>query len=122
MITLQDVQTVYFDIDDTIAMLDSNPSKAVPHRDEDYITVDTGLWKETRLKHRGHCERLKRHKLRGHCVVVWSQAGTLWASSVVKAFGLEEYVDLVVQKPAVYYDDVSCEGYMGKPLFFAKEE
>lgn len=47
-------------------------------------------------------------------VIVWSQGGAEWASNVVKALGLEWFVDIVVGKPQVHYDDLPSTEWMGE--------
>lgn len=57
---------------------------------------------------------LRANKNAGSTIIVWSAGGTLWAESVVKTLGLEEYVDCVMKKPNRYYDDLpsnSIHGY-----------
>lgn len=48
-------------------------------------------------------------------VVVWSQGGVEWAEMVVKALELEAYVDLVITKPFVLYDDLASSRWMPEP-------
>lgn len=114
MKVLPDKATVYFDVDDTLVMW--GKKSALP------VVINALGFTEKLKPHLGHIKRLKRHHNRGHVVVVWSQAGTEWAEAVVNALGLSEFVDLVVTKPAAYYDDIDCEHYMGKALYFPKEE
>jgi hypothetical protein len=48
---------------------------------------------------------LKEEAARGSFVIVWSRGGYQWAANVVKALGLNKYVNLVISKPLVYFDD-----------------
>lgn len=113
MIKIDDVQTAYFDVDDTLVMWGQSIENSSL-----LIKIEHPGYTEWLLPHYEHIERLKRHKARGHQVVVWSQGGSDWAEAVVKALHIEPYVDVVVTKPAVYYDDVDSVAFMGKPLYF----
>jgi hypothetical protein len=91
-----------FDCDDTLVMWFSscNPEEKVK------IVCPYG-GSETWLKpHKGHIELLKKFKVRGHTIIVWSSGGVLWAEAVVKALGLEAYVDTVMTKPSKLVDDL----------------
>lgn len=48
---------------------------------------------------------LKRCKLKGKTVVVWSRGGYKWVKAVVEALNLQDYVDLVMTKVELYIDD-----------------
>ncbi len=61
-----------------------------------------------------HILCLKLHKQEEDTVVVWSQGGAEWAESVVKTLGLNEFVDIVVGKPRVHYDDLPSTEWMGE--------
>jgi len=50
---------------------------------------------------------LKKMKARAYSVVVWSAGGSDWAEVVVKALGLENYVDVVMPKIDFHLDDVA---------------
>jgi len=56
-------------------------------------------------RHKKHIEELKSFKLQGNTVVVWSKGGRPWALEVIKALELEAFVDHVLQKPDILYDD-----------------
>lgn len=55
---------------------------------------------------------LKEEASRNRLVIVWSRGGELWAEAVVKALKLEKYVDLIMEKPVVYYDDKPIEDWL----------
>jgi hypothetical protein len=55
---------------------------------------------------------MKKHKARGHKIVVWSAGGWEWAKSVVETLELTEIVDLVMSKPAWFYDDIPSSSFM----------
>jgi len=67
--------------------------------------------------HNGHIKILKDRKARGSFIVVWSAGGYAWANAVVKALGLEEYVDLVMTKPHAYVDDKQAAEIMGERIY-----
>ena len=91
-----------YDVDETLVLWFNkcDPSKKVK------IVCPYG-GSETWLKpHHRHIDLLKKHAGRKNYVIVWSAAGVLWAEAVVKALGLEEYVDLVMTKPSKIVDDM----------------
>lgn len=52
-------------------------------------------------------EALKEHKKRGDSVVVWSAGGWRWAKGIIESLNLEEYVDIIMDKPSKLYDDLT---------------
>lgn len=105
--------TVFIDCDDTLVLWGKIPKgrKAVkvisPHDGKEEIL---GI-------HAGHIKILKDRKARGSYIVVWSAGGFAWANAVVKALGLEQYVDLVMTKPHAYIDDKKAEEFMGEHIY-----
>lgn len=55
---------------------------------------------------------LKEESHRGGHIVVWSRGGYEWAANVVKALHLEQYVDVVMSKPLVYFDDKNVDEWL----------
>jgi phosphoserine phosphatase len=138
-------QPTYFDVDDTLVMW-SRPAADDPDaieiacptsRTERFLlemtddgtlepdtpteTVSVGSWTERLKPHKKHIEQLKLHKLRGHTIIVWSAGGWEWAEAVVRALKLEQYVDLVIEKPMWFYDDLMPNEFMGK-RYYMKDE
>lgn len=124
MIVVPCKEAVFFDVDDTLV-------KWSPTQEEKFMfgveftcpgsttlidgeLKESGPWKEFLVPHRKHIESLKKHKQRGHTVVVWSAGGYDWAAAVVKTLGLENFVDLVISKPRWAYDDLPPNEYMPK--------
>lgn len=60
---------------------------------------------------------LKNWKARGRTVIAWSAAGHAWAFSVINALGLEDHVDIVMEKPIAYLDDLEAEMWMGQRVW-----
>lgn len=95
---LPEKPTAIFDVDETLVLWrrpDGAPSELLA------IAIgEMWVW-----PHWVHMERLKNHKRIGHNVVVWSHGGVEWATKVVKALKLEDYVDVIMPKGAWFYDD-----------------
>jgi hydroxymethylpyrimidine pyrophosphatase-like HAD family hydrolase len=133
MIVVPCKNTVFCDVDDTLVMWNATPDEleargvdftcpgALVTIDEDGTEGFAPEWKQRLLPHRKHIEQLKKHKQRGHTVIVWSAGGYDWAAAVVKALGLETYVDLVISKPTWFYDDLTPDEFMGK-RYYMKDE
>lgn len=64
---------------------------------------------------------LKERKARGATILVWSQSGYKKAAAVVRALGIEQYVDYISSKPMAYVDDKPCELWMGERIFLPLE-
>jgi acid phosphatase class B len=96
---------VCFDVDDTLALSGQLILISCPH------------WSETRDPHPAHIQAVKDHYERGDFVIIWSQRGYEWVESVVKAFGLENHVDLMIAKPYMHYDDLPSWEWIGERKF-----
>lgn len=103
MIVIPNDKSAFFDCDETLVIWDFDRNLYTGIR----ITSPDGLVSEMVNPHIGHIKKLKEHKLRGQLVVVWSAGGYAWAETVVKALGLENYVDYVMAKPAWAWDDLT---------------
>lgn len=124
MIVLPCNQTVFCDVDDTLVMWSATQEQLDAHGVSitcpgSYAIIDGELvqspsWTEKLLPHFAHIEQLKKHKARGHTIIVWSAGGWDWAKVAVQALGLEQYVDLVISKPTWSYDDKNPEDFIPK--------
>lgn len=138
-------QTTFFDVDDTLIMWNnaregdpdaieiaypaSRHIKAIQDIggegafDKDAVEerAYSTPWTAWVRPHKKHIEQLKLHRLRGHTIIVWSAGGWEWAEAAVKALNLEQYVDLVIEKPTWFYDDKTAAEFMGSPLYLKDE-
>lgn len=105
---LQDIDTYYFDVDDTLIMWRMNPSEDIMDR---ILMIEDHMGKVPVIPHNKHIDALKNLKIQGNRIVVWSQGGSDWAEVVVKALKLEAYVDIVLCKPKLYYDDLDFHSW-----------
>ena len=133
MFVLPCKQTTYFDVDDTLIMWKASSEQLDAYGvtivqpistvfNEDGEEVEIGGWTQRVLPHRKHIEQLKKHKLRGHTIIVWSQGGYDWAAAAVKALELENFVDLAISKPIWIYDDKKPVEFMPSPIWMSDEE
>lgn len=109
-------RTVFFDVDDTLLIANYG---LLDYKPEDVVFCqcpDTG-YKNNFLKHTRHINLLRQFRARGHTIVVWSQGGYRWAESAVKALGLVDLVDVCIDKPSWYVDDLPCQAFMGKNVY-----
>lgn len=60
---------------------------------------------------------LKEEQHRGGFVIVWSRSGWEWAEAVVEALSLRKYVNVVMSKPVVYFDDTPVEQWLKDRVF-----
>jgi hypothetical protein len=89
------VNTVYVDCDDTLVLW-RKTAEAGP----EVAGLPIQCW-----RHERHLTLLDNLKAVGYAVVVWSHGGAAWARQVVEALGIEDVVDVVVAKPALWLDD-----------------
>ena len=110
--TIKDIPSkesvVFFDCDDTLILWGKTEEESdIKIKCPYYGTIESGKI------HKEHVQRLKDHKKEGHYVIVWSQGGIQHARSVVEALKIQDYVDLILEKPLQYYDDLDCQVWMG---------
>ena len=113
MFISRDIDTVYFDVDDTLVMWDNDATYADPAWDSERILID-GL---SLIPHYTHIRLLKYHKARGRQIVVWSAGGSRWAQDVISALKLNQYVDVIINKPRWFYDDLPVEAGIGRAKY-----
>lgn len=101
------------DVDDTLVMW----GKAKKGEKVIHVTCPYSHKQETLRPHKGHIKVLKDRHARGSLIIVWSAAGNQWANAVVKALGLEPYVDLILSKPTMYIDDKKAKEVLGTRLY-----
>ena len=128
MISLPEGNTVWFDVDDTLVKWSPTQEEMDKHGIEidcpgSFVMIDDELVRSANyvqklVPHRAHIEQLKRHALRGHQIIVWSQGGALWCHVVCVALGLERYVTLCIGKPMWIYDDKDPSEFMPKSQYF----
>lgn len=101
---------VYCDVDDTLVRWDYHFGEPKPGALEFVDPVDgKHLYLEVI---QATVDALKRHYLRGHQIVVWSQGGAEWAEEVVEKLGLSSMVSAVLDKPTWYMDDIPASDFM----------
>lgn len=93
----------FYDVDETLIRWDS-------HGEPEVIYIDG----YPLLPNQEIINSLQRNKIRGFTIIVWSQSGCDWAEKVVRKLNLDNIVDFVMSKPERYYDDYSCDKWMGK--------
>lgn len=108
MKVIADNYTVYFDTDETLIESES-VSEDYKKQDGEIILEHPSFGKLRVLPKYEAIETLKEFSVQGDTVVVWHEGGTTWPNRVLKALKLTKYVDLVVAKPDLYFDDMPPE-------------
>lgn len=103
-----------FDVDDTLVIWDW---RSVDPEGKGLVAIKNGNCIEHVLPHYRHIELMRQFKARGHTVVVWSQGGHEWTAEVCKVLGIESIVDLVMDKPNWYVDDLHANAWMKAPIY-----
>ena len=115
MFKIPDGRIAYFDCDDTLVMWDI--PEGFPT--DDLVNVNCRHYSDALAPNKYNVDLLKKFASSGHYVVVWSQGGADWAEAVVKALGLEGYVQAVMSKPNYFIDDLGDPNkWMGKWGYF----
>jgi phosphoserine phosphatase len=123
MKTIQNENVIFFDVDDTLVLWESRSVGSADWAREARVNVVDPYDNKTvyLTKHQPHIKLLMNHKARGSTVVVWSQGGYAWAEAVVKALGLEEYVDLIMSKPRTYVDDLPVSDWLKDRVYISRD-
>lgn len=108
---------IYFDVDDTLVIWGK-----VRKGDKCIAITDPYDGTQHYLRpHIGHIKVLRDRKARGATIHVWSASGHQWAEAVVRALGLDQYVDFVLSKPMMYVDDLQAADILGERLYLGKD-
>lgn len=108
---LENDTVLFVDCDDTLVMW-SWPPEAEKELIHISAKNEPALQNILVWPHKYHIEKIKRFKLRGLSVVVWSQGGYAWANAIVEALGLTEFVDAVMAKPRWVVDDLPINAWL----------
>ena len=104
----------YFDVDDTLVRWRLRP-------DEQAYKFECRGKEVLGNAVKANVEELIIQSLKGSRIVVWSKAGSDWAEAAVIGLGLEKYVDAIMTKPDVVYDDLPVETWITKRLHLEEE-
>lgn len=115
MYVLPEGRVAYFDVDDTLVEW-----KETSHGPRVKIELNGMVSEKVVIEE--HVEELQLQKKSGTAIVVWSAGGVKWAEAVVKALGIEEYVDVILTKPDRIYDDKDPSDWMPKSRYFKKNK
>lgn len=123
MITITNRNIVASDVDDTLILWDEH-SRDLTYPTEGRLVIVCpydGL-PYSFLVHERHVAFLKREKAKGSFIIVWSRSEGAWAETVVKALGLEDYVDIAMGKVTKFLDDkCNISDTLGAHLFLDKD-
>jgi hypothetical protein len=109
MIELKCFNPVFYDVDDTLLMRTGRVEGAF-----ELVGPRGSIWYKPHLP---HCKIIKELFAQGITVIVWSQGGSEHAARAVKALGLEQFVDLCMEKPHWVVDDKPVEAWMPKAAY-----
>jgi hypothetical protein len=113
MTVIRNEQVIFCDVDDTLIMWQEpvacQPVAIIecPYSGKQY-TLSINL---------GNLKILKDRKVRGSTIIVWSAGGHAWAEAVVRALGIEKYVDYCMSKPIGYIDDKPANKILGEHIY-----
>lgn len=120
MKTIGSDKNVFVDVDETLIINKS-------HKEEFGITdkewaansfpMGISKTKVEVMPHFKHIEFIKELKSKNITIYVWSAGGKDWAEAVIKALGLEDFVDFAMTKPELYIDDLEADKWMRRIWF-----
>lgn len=117
MKTIRSELNVFIDTDETLIL---------PYRSGDFDTIKIKMpgndFFTEKSVHRTHVRQLKALKERGYKVFVWSHNGYNHSENVVRALGLEDYVDFCLSKPIKTIDDKSDFASIVGMLFYMEDK
>lgn len=102
---------VCFDVDDTLILWGRSGDYDLQMRCPYTGVIEGGVI------HKQHVEMVKKHHNDGHFVIVWSGGGAPHAREAVERLHLSDYVDLIIEKPMQYYDDLDAHQFMHRRTY-----
>jgi FMN phosphatase YigB (HAD superfamily) len=117
MIVNKNENRIEIDVDQTLAMHNVEDYPSITPQTIDYYGMPMMI-----TPHHEHIRLLKSYKARGFYILVHSNNGVLHAEKVVKALGLEDFVDEVCTKACKYVDDTKEDTRQWVYLHMKKED
>ena len=109
-----------FDVDGTLIVLYDPTVDA-----NCYIDIPDPIYpgKIIRLRKNNAMIRLMlEEKHRGSYILVWSRGGYEWAETVIRALDLYDVVDIIMDKPLAYFDDMEVSRWLKDRVFIGPDE
>ena len=100
---LEQSRTVMVDVDDSIILWFPEQYQHLP---ENLIIIEGNGQQIAFLPHFKNIEFIKRLKLQGYGIVIWSASGPDWCEKIVKALNIENIPDVIMGKPELSIDDL----------------
>lgn len=107
---------LYWDVDNTLVMW--YKPEGYTKKDAVKITDPYSGAVYDLYPHKSHIKLMKMLQARGSKIVVWSAGGYEWAKTIVEALKLP--ADVVLEKPATYWDDEECSAWMSSKPRWSK--
>jgi len=104
-----------FDVDGTLILFGHNKKGCK------FFNPNISTWEEAE-PYQKHIDLLKRFKEEGCTILVWSRSGAEYTQNVIEALELEEYVDIISDKPTDYIDDEKCCNWIGQKVWLNEED
>lgn len=107
-----------FDVDDTLVLPAAPGNVEAKHID----IIDPVTHKILKMRiHEPMVRLLEEEYHRGSYVIVWSRGGYEWATTVVRALGLEDKVHQVMSKPMTYFDDKEVSEWLTDRVYLSPD-
>lgn len=135
MITIPGDKIVYSDADDTLVFWNATKEQRDKHGVVTFthpgsMVFDTdgeeigyaGEWTQELVPNWPQIEELKRFKIRGYKIVLWTQSGSMWGEVIAKTLKIENLIDVCITKPNYIFDDLPASEFMPKSRLITKDQ
>ncbi|HEY5236210.1 MAG TPA: hypothetical protein VIJ14_08540 [Rhabdochlamydiaceae bacterium] len=133
MIVIPGNKIVYTDCDDTLVFWHSTPEQKEKEGvlftcpgsmvwDVDGEEIGyANSWSEILVPNWPQIEELRKFKIRGHKIILWSAAGVEWCETIAKTLKLEDVIDVCICKPVYVIDDLPVSEFMPQSRLIKRE-
>lgn len=111
-VTVDNIKTLYSDVDDTLAMHNLSDYAV-----EEHISIDYTHGPMVIVPNKKNINLLTKFYKLGYTIILWSKTGGDWAQLVGKAIGIDHMVTLYVSKPMFLLDDKEFGEWIGPRLW-----
>lgn len=114
MIVIKSNTGAFFDIDETIALMDNLDLQTTYHAQMiEVIDLENSIHARI-VPHYPIIQKMKEHYSRGHIIFVWSAGGYAWANAVIRTLGLEYMVTAIIPKGPWIWDDKMPNDFLSR--------
>ena len=103
-------RSIFFDVDDTLVMWPKENEDF--NNDKDAILISYQGFNFYLKPNKKHIDEIKEKYKEGYELCVWSYGTKEWAYKVLETLNLLSYIDQILSKPDLYYDDKEASDFL----------